>query len=74
MVGYTDSVGKTDYNVELSWLREEAVRRFLAERGAEFHRVSFIGLGEEMAGDDAKDTAKRAKNRHVSIVVFKPAE
>ncbi len=74
VIGYTDTVGKRDSNVGLSWRRSESVRRFLVERGAELHRFSFIGVGEELAGDDVKDAAKRAKNRRVSIVVFKPTE
>ena len=74
VVGYTESVGTADSNVNLSWLREEAVRRFLVERGAELNRVYFIGVGEELAGDDTKDAAKRTKNRHVSIKVYKPTD
>ena len=34
VVGYTDTMGKADENVTLSWRREEAVRRFMTERGA----------------------------------------
>lgn len=74
VVGYTDTVGRSDSNVGLSWRRSEAVRRFLVERGAELHRFSFIGIGEELAGDDARDAAKRAKNRRVTVVVYKPME
>ncbi|MGH7208973.1 MAG: OmpA family protein, partial [Nitrospiraceae bacterium] len=74
VVGYTDSVGTADSNVNLSWLREEAVRRFLMERGAALNRLYFIGVGEELAGNDAADAAKRAKNRQVIITVFKPAD
>ncbi len=74
VIGYTDTVGKSDSNVGLSWRRSESVRRFLVERGAELHRFSFIGVGEELAGDDVKDKAKRAKNRRVTVVVFKPVE
>ena len=74
VVGYTDTVGTADSNVNLSWHREEAVRRFLMERGAALNRLYFIGVGEELAGDDVKDAAKRAKNRKVTINVFKPAD
>jgi outer membrane protein OmpA-like peptidoglycan-associated protein len=74
IVGYTDTVGTPDYNVDLSWRREEAVRRYLAERGVELNRFFFIGVGEELSGDDVKDTAKRAKNRRVSITIFKPVD
>jgi outer membrane protein OmpA-like peptidoglycan-associated protein len=74
VIGYTDSVGKADSNVTLSWLREEAVRRFLAERGVPINRFYFIGVGEELSGDDTKDAAKRAKNRRVTVTIFKPVE
>jgi outer membrane protein OmpA-like peptidoglycan-associated protein len=74
VLGYTDSVGKADENVNLSWRREEAVRRFLVERGVALNRFYFIGVGEELSGDDTKDAAKRAKNRHVSVTIFKPVE
>jgi|RhiMethySRZTD1v2_1073278.scaffolds.fasta_scaffold114838_4 hypothetical protein len=33
--GYTDDVGSAGSNVNLSWRREEVVRRFMVERGAE---------------------------------------
>jgi outer membrane protein OmpA-like peptidoglycan-associated protein len=72
IVGHTDSVGKADSNVTLSWRREEAVRRFMVERGVGLNRFSFTGVGDEKAGDDAKDAAKREKNRRVTITVFKP--
>ena len=74
VIGYTDTVGTPDSNVELSWRREEAVRRFLMERGVEVNRFYFIGVGEELSGDDVKDTAKRAKNRRVTVTVFKPVD
>lgn len=74
VVGYTDTVGPADQNVNLSWRREEAVRRFLVERGVELNRFSFIGVGEELSGDDTKDAAKRAKNRRVTVTVFKFVE
>ena len=74
VVGYTDSVGKADENVSLSWRRAEAVRRFMLERGADLNRFYFVGLGEELSGDDAKDAQKRAKNRRVTVTIFKPVE
>ena len=74
VVGYTDSVGPADQNVNLSWRREEAVRRFLVERGVELNRFYFVGVGEELSGDDTKDAAKRAKNRRVTVTIFKFVE
>jgi len=74
VVGYTDSVGPADQNVNLSWRREEAVRRFMVERGVELNRFYFVGVGEELSGDDTKDAAKRAKNRRVTVTIFKFVE
>jgi outer membrane protein OmpA-like peptidoglycan-associated protein len=72
VVGYTDSVGKADSNVILSWRRGEAVRRFMVDGGVELNRFSFIGVGDERSGSDAKDALQREKNRRVTITVFKP--
>jgi outer membrane protein OmpA-like peptidoglycan-associated protein len=69
---HTDFVGDKDYNVDLSWYREEAVRRFLVEKGAELNRFSSIGLGEDVA--PGKDAAGKAKDRHVSVRVYSPAD
>jgi outer membrane protein OmpA-like peptidoglycan-associated protein len=74
VVGYTDSVGPADDNVSLSWRRAEAVRRFMMERGADLNRFYFVGLGEELSGDDTKDAQKRAKNRRVTVTIFKPVD
>jgi outer membrane protein OmpA-like peptidoglycan-associated protein len=74
VVGYTDTVGTPDQNVNLSWRREEAVRRFLMERGVELNRFFFIGVGESLSGDDVRDAAKRAKNRRVTVTIFKFVE
>jgi outer membrane protein OmpA-like peptidoglycan-associated protein len=72
VVGYTDDVGAAGSNVTLSWRREEVVRRFLVEKGAALNRFSFIGLGEDRA--TATSAAGRAQDRHVRVVVFRPAD
>jgi outer membrane protein OmpA-like peptidoglycan-associated protein len=72
VVGYTDDVGESGSNVTLSWRREEAVRRFMVERGAGLNRFSFIGLGEDRA--KGQTTTGRAQDRHVHVRVFRPVE
>jgi outer membrane protein OmpA-like peptidoglycan-associated protein len=72
VVGYTDDVGAAGSNVTLSWRREEVVRRFLVEQGTALNRFSFIGLGEDRA--KATSAAGRAQDRHVRVVVYRPAE
>ena len=72
VVGYTDDVGAAGSNVGLSWRREEVVRRFMVERGTELNRFSFIGFGEDRAtGETASD---RARDRHVLVKIYQPAE
>jgi len=72
LIGHTDDVGAAGSNVMLSWRREEMVRRFMVESGIALNRFSFIGLGEDRASGTS--TVVRAKERHVSIVVYRPAE
>lgn len=72
VVGYTDDVGATGSNVNLSWRREEVARRFMVDRGSELNRFSFIGLGEDRATGTTE--AGRARDRHVLVKIYRPAE
>jgi outer membrane protein OmpA-like peptidoglycan-associated protein len=72
VVGHTDEVGPEGYNVNLSWRREEVVRRFMVEKGTALNRFSFIGLGEERA--KATSATGRAQDRWVHIIVYRPAD
>ena len=72
VVGFTDKKGTKGYNVNLSWRREEAIRRFLVEKGADLNRFFFIGMGEDVA--TGKDTAGMAKDRRATVRVYKPAD
>jgi peptidoglycan-associated lipoprotein len=72
IVGFTDKRGTPGYNLNLSWRREEAIRRFLLEKGAPLNRFYFIGLGEDVAtGTTAK---AEAKDRRGAVQVYKPAD
>ena len=72
VVGFTDSKGTKGYNVNLSWRREESIRRFLVEKGADLNRFFFIGMGEDVA--TGKDAAGMAKDRRATVKVYKPAD
>ena len=72
VVGYTDDVGAVGSNVALSWRREEVVRRYMVERGTELNRFSFIGLGEDRATGET--VTGRARDRHVLVKIYRPAE
>ena len=53
--GYTDNVGRDDYNLALGRKRAESVQRYLAEKfGIALHRMFYISFGEskpKVAGD-----------------------
>lgn len=65
--GYTDSVGRREYNVQLSQRRVEAVRRYLVEQGVELWRINWIGLGP-LSGNENRQ--ERAKNRRVTVTLM----
>jgi len=71
LVGFTDDIGTARKNVTLSWQREEMVRRYLAEKGVALDRLYFIGLGEGLRKDETPYA--RAKDRNVTIMIYRPA-
>jgi OOP family OmpA-OmpF porin len=71
--GYTDSVGPSPYNIQLSQRRADAVRRFLVEKGIELHRINWIGLGDFGPVADNRTKPGRDQNRRVTVQLFVPA-
>ena len=67
--GHTDSVGSSDYNLELSRRRSDAVRQALVQRfGISPGRLTTAGYGAA-APKDSNDTPEgRARNRRVELV------
>ncbi|MFQ5897019.1 MAG: OmpA family protein [Candidatus Methylomirabilia bacterium] len=74
LVGHTDSAGSALYNLELSQRRVETVRRFLAGKGVDLHRIQSIGLGELRPLADNTTQGGRARNRRAAIKLFIPTE
>ena len=70
LVGYTDASGSKVANNQLSWRREEVVRRYLIEKAPVINRISFIGLGEELADGPKSDAA----DRQVIIAIYRPVD
>jgi outer membrane protein OmpA-like peptidoglycan-associated protein len=69
VLGYTDSVGKDEYNQQLSQKRAEAVRAHLISRGVREDMVVAEGRGEEDPVASNASPEGRANNRRVEIVV-----
>ena len=65
--GYTDSIGKREYNLRLSQRRVEVVRRYLVDQGVEMPRVHSIGMGPL---PDNRNRGERAKNRRVTLTLM----
>ncbi len=68
ITGYTDNVGKPEYNVGLSKRRAQAVADYAKSKGLHFgDRFEVIGKGEADPIADNKTEDGRAQNRRVTI-------
>lgn len=45
IIGYSDTIGKDDYNADLSYLRAKNVATFLIEKGIDEKRITYYGKG-----------------------------
>lgn len=65
--GYTDSVGRDEYNMKLSRSRANAVKAYLGSKGIGARRITAQGMGEAdpIAPNDTKEG--QAKNRRVEF-------
>lgn len=72
VIGYTDSQGSSQDNLELSGRRAAAVSDYLALRGVQRNRMTVSGRGEaEPIADNATETG-RAQNRRVEMLIRQP--
>jgi outer membrane protein OmpA-like peptidoglycan-associated protein len=69
--GFTDRVGKADYNSALSRRRADAVVEYMvAQHDIPIYRIHMVGLGEQKPLEDARTRAANAKNRRVEVTLF----
>ena len=69
--GYTDAVGSTEYNNQLSRRRADAVIQYLAAKhNVPPYRIYIIGLGKDNPVAENKNAAGRAKNRRVDVALL----
>jgi len=69
IVGYTDNVGRPDYNNRLSLKRAEAVERYLMDRGIAGSRLTAVGRGMREPIAPNTRAKGRAMNRRIEFHV-----
>lgn len=67
--GYTDSVGKDEYNMKLSRNRANAVKAYLVSKGIGTKRINTMGMGEADPVASNDTDAGRGKNRRVEFAI-----
>ena len=71
VAGYTDSVGREDYNYELGQRRATSVVGYLVgKKGLDPTQVRMVSYGASMPVADNSTPTGRRKNRRVEILVF----
>jgi outer membrane protein OmpA-like peptidoglycan-associated protein len=70
VTGYTDSVGSSESNHELSLRRAQAVAHYMQEHGLKAHEYIVHGEGESDPVDTNETEQGRAQNRRVEIGII----
>lgn len=71
LVGHTDNVGTTDYNMDLSVARAQAIKNYLTSQNIHSQRVSVEGKGNLEPLFPEKSELAKAKNRRVEFILYK---
>ena len=67
--GFTDSSGSAAYNLQLSELRAQSVKRALVKEGVDFNSINTVGFGKDYPVADNDTPASRSMNRRVEVTV-----
>ncbi|KJK06038.1 MULTISPECIES: OmpA family protein [Pseudomonas] len=67
VVGFTDSTGSRQHNMDLSQRRAQSVVSYLTSQGVDASRVSARGLGPDQPIASNGDANGRAQNRRVEV-------
>ena len=67
--GYTDNVGKADYNLALSQQRATSVKAYLASKGLVTDRFTYKGMGMQDPIAENTTVSGKAQNRRVEFVI-----
>ena len=69
VAGYTDNVGKAEYNMGLSKRRAQAVTNYFTSKGLVASRFTTKWYGKENPVADNATPEGRAKNRRVNVII-----
>ena len=69
VTGYTDNVGKPEYNMKLSLRRAEAAQKYLIDHGIDPQRIVIVGMGEADPVATNGTPAGRAQNRRAELAI-----
>ncbi len=69
VTGYTDTVGSTQSNDELSLRRAQQLRQIFIDRGFPAARIEAVGRGERELAVQTADNVDEPRNRRVVLVV-----
>lgn len=69
VAGYTDSVGSSDSNLDLSKRRAQAVVDYIGQAGIDVSRISSAGYGDTKPVASNDSEAGRAQNRRIEFLV-----
>jgi outer membrane protein OmpA-like peptidoglycan-associated protein len=67
--GYTDNIGGDAYNLQLSWMRADAVRQYLVSQGVPAASLTAVGRGKANPVASNTTAAGRRQNRRVEMVI-----
>ena len=70
IVGYTDSDGSFDYNMDLSVRRAQSAANFIAGEGVDRARIGTAGRGEDEPIATNGSDAGRQLNRRVEVAIY----
>ncbi|MEQ8926645.1 MAG: PorP/SprF family type IX secretion system membrane protein [Fulvivirga sp.] len=71
IIGHTDDIGSSEYNLKLSKDRAKAIARYLMSQGIERSRMKVEGYGEEKPLKPNTSDENRAYNRRVEFILHK---
>jgi OmpA-OmpF porin, OOP family len=72
IAGHADATGETQYNLELSKRRAQAVQQYLIGKGIAESRISTSFYGESKPVESNASKEGRRKNRRVEFKIVKP--